>query len=747
MAFYKKIIAALFIGCIFLLGCRDIYELEKYQRPDWLAGKIFTQITTRPDLSVFQECLVETGYDTILEATGFYTVLGPTNQAFEEWFGLHPEYGGTVQGIPPKVLENLVERHILQNGWSKKQMQSLDIYGWIDRDDPFNDKPRGYKRQTIQKDANKKYYLAANGRIVDSTEAVDYKKVYFETRKYAPIFFDEYFGVNNLQTSDYNFYFDREFESGNVYVGNAKIVSPEIFAENGFVYEIDQVTDPLHNAEQILDQDYTNHSFSEFREVFNLFADFRVNMDATNLQPEAKAGGLYDTLYNLNYPGLEFNIHEELTGPSTSFTNYAVRYQNGILAPTNQAFEDLLNNYVTANSGYPHWKDFNSVPLEVKSIILNAHLTDYPVYLTNMKNGFVNGNEDKISLDESDVAFTYYGSNCSFVGLNEAIVPRAFLSITGPIYLRPGYSTLLYAMEYSKTLPALKQEGKEYVFYAQSDDEFVVDSALILDWIDPSTNRYRFRALDQSSERIVNISRNQLTKMILNQVGVSLPRGVARKEFIENLAGNYIVVNNVDNTVSGGLPNTFGYNGDSVVDVQPKELIEETDNGKTYEVRGWINTPVTVINAVISSYPYFFNLIDRAGLYDDVFYTFPFLTEGENYTIFIPTEDALSKYNTDSLNTEELQSFLKYHFIRGEKLWTDGSTPSGYFETLRVDELSTQFSRKYSSLNIETDIDKIRILDKDGNLYTEIEEEVGSTNIMIATDMDASSTSIYDFII
>ena len=734
------------IGCTLLWGCRDIYELDKYQRPDWLAGKIYTQITTRPDLSVFQKCLELTGYDTILDVTGSYTVFGPTNLAFEQWFILHPEYGGSPENIPAQELENLVERHILQNGWSLKQMKSLDIYGWIDRDDPENDKPRGYKRQTIQKDPDKKYFVTSNDQIVDSTESSDYKKVFARSRKYGPLFFDEYFGVNDLRSDDYGFYYDRAFESGNMYYGNAKVVSPEIFAENGFIYEIDKVTDPLYNAEQILDQEYSGFSYSSFREVFRLFSDFSADMEATNLQPEAKAGGLYDTLYKLTYPNLLFNLHEELTGPNTSVTNYTVRYQNGLLAPTDIAFQKLLDEVVTSKSGYPHWPDFDAVPLEVKRIILNSHMTENPVYQTNMERGFRNGADDMITIDETQIAHKYYGSNCSFLGLNEAVVPRAFSSITGPVYLRPGFSTLLYAMEYSKTLPALKEEGKEYVFFAQSDDSFGLDSSLFIEWTNKALNRYNFTSFDRGNERFVTISRNQLTKMILNQVGISLPRGTANKEFIENLAGNFIVINNQENTVSGGLPNKWGYNGDSVVDIHPLLLEEESDNGKTYEVTGWFTTPISDMYSRITSYPHFFNLIKKAGLFDEVYYSLPFLTEGETYTVFIPTSEALASYNTDTLTTKELQEFIKYHFVRGNKIWTDGSSPDGYYETLRVDESSTQYTKKYSSLNIETGIDLIRILDKAGNLITEIREQEGVTNVMISTDMDEDSNSRYDFI-
>ena len=41
----------------------------------------------------------------------------------------------------------------------------------------------------------------------------------------------------------------------------------------------------------------------------------------------------------------------------------------------------------------------------------------------------------------------------------------------------------------------------------------------------------------------------------------------------------------------------------------------------------------------------------------------------------------------------------------------------------------------------------IRILNNSGGLYTEIFEQPGATNVMIATDLDEDSNSRYDYII
>jgi hypothetical protein len=108
-----------------------------------------------------------------------------------------------------------------------------------------------------------------------------------------------------------------------------------------------------------------------------------------------------------------------------------------------------------------------------------------------------------------------------------------------------------------------------------------------------------------------------LGKRLMNQVGTSLPDGSANKEFIETLGGNYIIWNNTDNTVQGGLQNVHGYRGDSAIFYNPVLLEEPSDNGKSWNVRSWFRNPtVDLYGIMFSKYRTFLDLIEKAGLYD-----------------------------------------------------------------------------------------------------------------------------------
>ena len=181
------------------------------------------------------------------------------------------------------------------------------------------------------------------------------------------------------------------------------------------------------------------------------------------------------------------------------------------------------------------------------------------------------------------------------------MIPRALTSVSAPVYLRPGFSHFLYAMELSKVLPAIKKAEADYSFFILDDQTLYEDSSLILNWKDRDLNKYDFTAYDRSAEKFQKMSQKLLGKRLLNQVGVYTPSGIANKEFIENLAGNYIIFNNSNHVVRGGALSTAGYNGGDIITVVANEINESTDNGTSYEVNGWLNPPNYSMYTALSS--------------------------------------------------------------------------------------------------------------------------------------------------
>ena len=127
-------------------------------------------------------------------------------------------------------------------------------------------------------------------------------------------------------------------------------------------------------------------------------------------------------------------------------------------------------------------------------------------------------------------------------------------------------------------------------------------------------------------------------------------------------------------------------------------------------------------------------LFEQAGLYNPALFEFTFLSRGTEYTIFIPSDQALADYQADTLSQTELADFLRYHFVQGNLIFTDNKKNPGDYRTTRVDETSTTFPPVYSTLNIRPGPDIIEILDSLGNPYVSIPETDGATNQMVYTD-------------
>jgi len=733
------------IVALSVLGCRDDLQEDKYERPEWLAGKVYSQILEYPELSTFAQCLELTGYDTIINVSGSYTVFAPSNEAFSSWLTQKPEWN-SVENIPADELNQLVKYHIVQNAWSKQQLRSLDVFGWIDTLDLNNNKPRGFKRETLLRDENRKYGWTQVGErndlrpiIQDTLNASMYRRVITDSRKYAPVFYSEYLNIYDLTRDDYEFYFNRPFEgAANLYYGNARISSDEIFSENGFVYIVDQVVEPLNNAYQLLENSRGNESYAQFLDLVNYFPSFSYNDDETNKQPGASEGLAVDSLFNLTFPELTFNLTSERTKAPAGVVglpeNVTYRYHHGMVAPTDEAFNELIDTYIKIPNG---WGSLNGAPDNIKRIIANTHLSVNPVYPSDFTKGFYNGEFDLVKLEPSEIIHKEFGSNSTFIGLSKAIVPRAFSSVTGPVYLQQGFRKVMTAIEQAGLLSALKRQNQDYMFFVESDANTRVDSSLIYNETTESFSV--FMISPGTAPQQFFLSQNDLRSLLMSHVATRQPRGMARKEFLPNLSGSFIVVNNETGEVSGTAPTTRGYRGAAIVQEFPQVLSAAADNGTTYEINNWFSfSGTSIYNRLQSSYPKFHALLQQAGLAIDREFRYNFLSDNEFYTIFVPGAEALDTLDISSLTQEELQQLLMLHFVQGELIFTDGSSAPGYFETTRIDEKSTPFSTVYTQLYVEPDIDVIRLKDKEGSVYAAVEES-GRANMLTGINLGESN--------
>ena len=577
----------LLLGILFSLfvGCDELPEHEKFKRPDWLPGKLFTTVSVQENLTMFTECLRLTGLDTILDVSGSWSVFAPTDEAIKLY--LSENSYANISDIPLDELKKFTKFHIIQLPWSLEQLKSLGVNGWKAVDDG-NSNPYAYKRETILKNPPEKYWIKRGNKkeiiVIDSTISKSYKMVFVQSRKYVPIFYDTYLTKNGITPEDYKFYFNRVYEPGNVYYAGARILKADIFAENGFVHIIDRVVNPMLNAKEILDKEMGDETYKLFLEmVYWYYPNFSPNMTATFNQPAVRLGAIADTLWDLNYSTLAFDLQKECS----DIINQTLIRHNGLIAPTDETFRKFIDGTLTIKSGFPHWPDYKSLPNDVVDLIVAQNFMSSPIYPSKSQYQKVFKLASRFHQNEANIVRKDFGSNCTFIGIDSYIPDRVFTSVTGPVFCRPAFSIFRRAMVYSGAYDAIANHRGKLFFFPIPDNALMADSSLILNWIDKNT--YNFMTYNRMKRQMEGLGSNTLKNWILNQVGTSINNASTGKEIIRTLGGKNITWDHSNNTIQGTFPSTFGYKGNIVVTGTPFPLDEPADNGKSLSVKNWFN--------------------------------------------------------------------------------------------------------------------------------------------------------------
>lgn len=707
----------LLVAVLFFFSCDRYADVEKYQRPEWLVGKIFTQMSTVPEMSMFTQCVSDVEYDEILDKSGTYAVFVPVDSVFSIYLQEHSY--NSVEDIPYDEKLRLVKSHILQMPWAEDQLKSLSSRGWISLDDASNNKPMAFKRQTIMRNPNKTYPVKVetiNGKdyaiIVPEDQSTSERVVYSNSRKYAPLYFDEFLVASELSGIDYSFYFDRPYEAGNIYYMNAKVDKDELFADNGFIYAIDKVAEPLLNAEELMEE--LGHS--TFLDLIHQNSSFEYNEDQTLLQEGADEGEEVDELFDLTYPGIAFSIHNEIITSS----RYTLEYHNGIIVPDNNALETFINEELI---GGDKWGAYEDIPVGIKRVLLNSHMVQEPIYKTDIDEGFYNSLGDLVALDESTITKKILGSNATYIATNKVVKPKAFSSVCNPLYTSPKYQAFLSLYDKVNILSLLKDSRIDYSFFIIDDasiGETPGDESLIQEWRSTLKYFYSLKTFDQSDFSYIELEDEEYEEMAFGQVGIQSVKGEATKEYVETLDGRHIILDNINKTMTGGQASKFGYNG--TVDVEVNfSPIDVYDNGTSYLTNSWLNFSSTLTYTHVKNRPKYLNLLKKAGLADD--YSLTFISPELRYTLLVPTDSVIDAEQLESLPKDSLRELLSHHILNDELMFTDGRQEAGEYETLNEDR----------KLTINPQPDVLHITQEGGVIY-DLKLDDGSTNIIGTKD-------------
>lgn len=703
----KPIILAWVLSVLFITGCNKEMD-EFYERPDYLQGNAYHALEQKGQYTLFLEAIEQAGYKEMLQGHGLCTVFAPDDAAFGRYLKKHGYEN--LSSIPADSLNILVSYHLLKYSYNKSLL--LDF------------RPSGIQNSETDKGLYYKHMTFAKESIETLTDKNGRKFKVYRKEKQLPVFSSLLFQGKEINgESNYKYFFpDSRWYGDNqtLHVANAGITNYDIPTDNGYIFLIDEVIEPLRTIYDVL---HKRNDYSVFAGLYDKFGAFSYNSSLS--ASFAQAG---DSLYLYFHKPLP-SIYSEETGTLLDFASgqaVSIASQSGqaynLYAPNNTAMENFLRTYL---SGYGSYDDVPYLPLYY---LLSEHAPQSRniVFPEEIAQGKVNSDFGLIyDFDVSNPEYREMCSNGPFYGLKDVIVPIVYRSVTGDVLSSPDYKIFTHMLyKTGEMMQLVDAEGLSNKFTL-----FAIPDATFNEWgyfykVDAS-GTFREASIQLNGK---NISTQDMMAVMDMHIVAEEITEFDRKAIYETRGGGYLKIWN--GGVSGEEKNNNPFQA------EPVKSVNKTTNGITYKTGG-ILTKIAAdggisLNTLLQydEYREFYSLIDKAGLINE---------DGEvslfdqtKFMLFVPTNAAIRKISGQiPQEPEQLAEWLKYYFVslNYNSILSyiypgmENKYRYGNFYTLTPDPaLSTAEQAVFKSLNIgdseESGIFRLRLENNTGSKVT-----------------------------
>ncbi len=702
-----------------ITGCEDRSN-DPFEIPPWLGGSSIETLQERGNYTIFLELMEKANYTEPISKQ-LFTLFVPDDNAFREYFksaGIN-----SVADLTEDEAVQLFTLHVLRNPRSRGNLiyefawgeyQGPDQGGMGEYASLFHRKPTPstsipYK-ETIR-------YLP--GRVGEEL-------LIYTGDKNVPLFSEEFFhDYGGLQDgSDYLFlYPDSKWKEG--YTSNLKalnwhnamvIPNPEIPDElevrtaSGFIYFIDRVVPPMPSIEEYM-RDNPDR-FGVYYDILQRFATYG----------NSKVDEQDRVLWRKGYD-MVFNLAEER---GTSL-DQAVPPQNmwSAFIPNNTTLQNYLDNTVLKN-----YSSLDSVPRVTLYYILQTQLSRTLVIKSKMENSYFNAFGDKTPINLSDIVSRYMTSNGPVYETNRVLEPNVFTCVPGILFVDKDYTTLLYVLSEANVLSTLSNPDADVTLFATTNkqlEEYGIrynETDAIVEFRSPVNGQWN----TMRNSDLVNFAQDQVVNGPLSDFTGD---GYARLA-----SGNYVhyAANKLESSENQmkGEPGTLV----SVEENERNGFLVKLD--KPIQSR-WVIGQYLVNDPDLSE---FTGLLTSTRLLDtryrdpitrEVIQNLKFFAAADNWTAFIPTNEAMEKARAEGIIPEgtgvswynglsnegkdSIDNFIMNHFLVNTVVFDDGNL-SGAFDT-NYSYLDEDGKTKINSkLNIINEPQNLTIADITGQEVT-----------------------------
>ena len=690
-----------------LFGCSQ--NQDRYEDPSWLGGTSIETLKGRVNYSVFLSLMDKAGKTFTVENT-LTTLFVPKDSVFVSYFKA-PDVQSALDSVAKmsyidvdgnvnnEKAARLFALHFLPNGRSADQL----IYEYAFEE--LQTQKVEYASSLLRKRTGS---VSAPYRETIPADYEDSKlagqTVTIKTgSKLMPLWSGNYFGdfFGDASGLDYDFMYPESKwnQKTKLAWGNAAVVEREVRTANGFIYFIDQVVSNQISIEEYLLEQKKAGKNHLYYDVLQKFADY--SPVVVNKKPA----------YNKQYRDIS-NIAEDL-GPSTD-VNQSMRLLFTVFLPTDQA----LGDYWMKTFGRPFSADDTLVNKMTLKFIAQTHISNTLGLISKISKNFFNAYGDFLTIQESDInkANNRFCSNGVVYEMNKVLEPNMFTCVPGKLFFNPNYSVFLAALDASGLMNVLANQDLKFTIFA-ADNENMEKAGIRYD---KDNSKIKYRGNDG---QWTNIKDQELSFLIQDNIYKGIIEDLNTDRYIQMWSNNYIHISN--GKIQSGL-NMRKNNYASVKETHPNDR-----NGILYYIDTPIQSKVPMGNYLANdtTVSTFYQMLKVAGLVKmtpeqpskDEIYNISFLSDADDWTAFIPTNEAMAEGKVAGLvpdfkkDKDGAKRFLLYHFVRKNTIFNDGNPlGTGTFDTNRA--IVTPLGTEYSTVKINNASDDFSIEDHSGQI-------------------------------
>lgn len=443
--------------CMALAGCqKDLEDHDSYKIPSWAHGNAYEVLQEKGNYTQFIKGVDLVGYSRVLKGKSIITVVAPDDDAFAAF--LSSKGYASVESLydaEPDFLRKLITYHIMYYAFDEQKMTNFRP-----------NEGDGATEEEVQKNAG--YYYKHRTYCQDKTEMHGDTLVYHYERL-LPVFSVEMFKAKGIEAqSNYNYFFPNSvWTADNTFnIANAALPQQEsVVIDNGYLYYIDQVIEPLPTLYEVL---AGNDRYSQFRNLFDLHSTYEQVDDETS-------EGLGHIAYVHRHGSLpaiacEWPVTDYRRLDKISFEGY------NLFAPSNRAMENFFTTYWTPGCGYESLDELDELVMEyfiMQSFSYDKTLGYFIAFPEEIEAGKVlTTYQTPINIDTRKVTDRIMCTNGAFYGMDEMEIPSLFTCVAGPAFKNAANRCHLYMLDASGLIQSLASDGAVFTALVPTNTQY-----------------------------------------------------------------------------------------------------------------------------------------------------------------------------------------------------------------------------------------------------------------------------------